>query len=146
MRSSHPVSSWCRSCWKRAPEVAVVKVVSLFFFPHFFWNCFYFEDETLWSPSGGMVCSSTSRRWHGLKRRGRSRSFLRCGRWFRRDVAPGRTATCHCFMPWGIRHRRSSVTTRRISNRMLKSSLQVAKCFGWPQTSEINRNEWNAVA
>ena len=53
----------------------------------------------------------------------------------------GRTATCHCFMPWGIRHHRSSVTTRRISNRMSKSSLQVANCFGGPQTSKMNSNE-----
>lgn len=87
MRSPHPVSSWCRSCWKRAPQVAVVKVVSLFFFS--FLLFFYFEDETLWSHSGGMVCSSTSRQWHGLKPRGRSRRIFVAAdvsRWFRRDV------------------------------------------------------------
>ena len=60
----------------------------------------------------------------------------------------GRTATCHCFMPWRILHHRSSITTRRISNRMSKSSLQAAHVFedGQSQTSEVNRNECNAVA
>ena len=76
----------------------------------------------------------------------RSRRFFRCGRWFRRDVAPAGQlpATASCLGEFGITEVQSQQGEFQTERPRAVSKLQ--NVLDGPRHPKMNRHECNAVA